>query len=62
MEAAYGAAGWQPDWVDLIECHGAGTPVGDAVELNSLSSLWRGCRGGRANAPSDRSSPSPGIY
>jgi PfaB family protein len=36
MEAAYAAAGWSPDQVDLVECHGTGTPVGDAVELQSL--------------------------
>jgi 3-oxoacyl-(acyl-carrier-protein) synthase/3-hydroxymyristoyl/3-hydroxydecanoyl-(acyl carrier protein) dehydratase len=40
MRAAYESAGWSPAEVDLIECHGAGTPVGDAVELASLRSLW----------------------
>ncbi len=40
MQAAYAAAGWPPDAVDLIECHGAGTPVGDATELRSLCRLW----------------------
>jgi len=42
MTAAYAEAGWLPDGVDLIECHGAGTPVGDAVELNSMIQLWKG--------------------
>jgi 3-oxoacyl-(acyl-carrier-protein) synthase/3-hydroxymyristoyl/3-hydroxydecanoyl-(acyl carrier protein) dehydratase len=46
MRAAYAAAGWSPAEVDYIECHGAGTPVGDAVELASLRSLW-GESGGR---------------
>ncbi|TAJ91585.1 MAG: type I polyketide synthase [Gammaproteobacteria bacterium] len=41
MRAAYAAAGWRPGVVDLIECHGTGTPVGDAVEFNSLRTLWR---------------------
>ena len=41
MRAAYIEAGWKPTDVDLIECHGTGTPVGDAVELSSLKSLWR---------------------
>jgi acyl transferase domain-containing protein/3-hydroxymyristoyl/3-hydroxydecanoyl-(acyl carrier protein) dehydratase len=42
MRAAYAEAGWQPDDVDLIEGHGTGTPRGDAVELESLTELWRG--------------------
>jgi PfaB family protein len=40
MRQAYESAGWSPKDVDLIECHGAGTPVGDAVELQSLRHLW----------------------
>jgi acyl transferase domain-containing protein/3-hydroxymyristoyl/3-hydroxydecanoyl-(acyl carrier protein) dehydratase len=40
MAAAYAAAGWLPEDVDYIECHGAGTPVGDATELASLQTLW----------------------
>lgn len=41
MEAAYKLAGWQPEDVDLIECHATGTPVGDAVEVASLRQLWQ---------------------
>ena len=41
MKAAYRQAGWSPRDVDLIECHGAGTPVGDATELASLRTLWK---------------------
>ncbi len=40
MRAAYQQAGWSPQDVDLIECHATGTPVGDAVELESLQALW----------------------
>ena len=29
MRAAYAEAGWTPADVDLVECHGTGTPVGD---------------------------------
>lgn len=41
MVAAYRSAGWQPEDVDLIECHATGTPVGDAVEFASLTRLWQ---------------------
>ncbi len=40
MRLAYESAGWSPSDVDIIECHGAGTSVGDAVELESLKTLW----------------------
>ncbi len=46
MHKAYELAGWRPEQVDLIECHGTGTPTGDRVELASLQQLWSG-------APSD---------
>ncbi len=42
MRDAYEAAGWSPDDVDLIECHATGTPVGDAVEFESLCRLRDG--------------------
>ena len=40
MINAYQNAGWSPDDIDLIECHGAGTPVGDYTELAGLRTLW----------------------
>ncbi len=40
MRMAYETSGLSPEDMDLIECHGAGTPVGDATELNSLLKLW----------------------
>ena len=40
MRDAYAAAGWLPSDIDLIECHGAGTPVGDSTELKSLCNIW----------------------
>ncbi len=42
MRAAYAQAGWAPHDLDLIECHGTGTPVGDGVEFASLTQLWQG--------------------
>lgn len=41
MHAAYQQAGWRPEDVQLVECHGTGTPKGDAVELESLKNLWK---------------------
>ena len=41
MQQAYAEAQWSPDVIDYIECHGAGTAVGDAMELSSLTQLWR---------------------
>ncbi len=40
LRMAYAQAGWTPQMVDLIECHATGTPVGDAVEFESLARLW----------------------
>jgi len=39
MRAAYASAGWTPGDVELVECHATGTPVGDAVEFESLRAL-----------------------
>lgn len=41
MQSAYTKAGWLPNQVQHIECHGTGTPVGDGVEFNSLNNLWQ---------------------
>ena len=40
MRSAYEHAGWSPRDVDLVECHATGTPIGDAVEFQSLKMLW----------------------
>ena len=47
MRAAYARAGWNPQDVDLIECHATGTPVGDATEFASLRELWGDSAAGR---------------
>ena len=41
MTTAYAQADWKPSDVDLIECHGTGTPVGDRTEIESLVRLWK---------------------
>ena len=40
MQHAYDAAGWSPDDVDLVECHGTGTAAGDGTELRSLATVF----------------------
>ena len=45
MRQAYAQAGWSPRDVQMIECHGAGTPVGDQIELGSLATLWHDVSG-----------------
>ncbi len=41
MRAAYQQSGLKPSDIDLIECHAAGTPVGDGVEFSSMAELWK---------------------
>ncbi|MDY0291606.1 MAG: beta-ketoacyl synthase N-terminal-like domain-containing protein [Desulfuromonadaceae bacterium] len=48
MRAAYAQAGWDPRTVEYIECHATGTPVGDAVEVESLHQLWAQAQSGTA--------------
>lgn len=45
MAAAYRKAGWSPTDVDLVECHATGTPVGDAIEFESLRQTWAAAGG-----------------
>ncbi len=39
MRSAYRQTGWIPGDVELVECHATGTPVGDAVEFESVRTL-----------------------
>jgi phosphopantetheine--protein transferase-like protein len=40
LQRAYEMAGLSPQTVQLIEAHGTGTPVGDAVEIQALSRVF----------------------
>lgn len=39
MEQAYDRAGWSLADIQVMECHGSGTPVGDQVELSSIKMM-----------------------
>jgi acyl transferase domain-containing protein/phosphopantetheinyl transferase len=45
LRRAYAAAGVAPETIGLIEAHGTGTPVGDAVEVQALTRVF-GARDG----------------
>ncbi len=45
IERAYEMAGVSPDTVGLVEAHGTGIPLGDAVEINSLKTCFGPRRG-----------------
>ncbi|MGP0063709.1 MAG: SDR family NAD(P)-dependent oxidoreductase [Isosphaeraceae bacterium] len=44
LRRAYAMAGISPATVELIEAHGTGTRVGDAIELSALEEVFRGAR------------------
>lgn len=45
MRQAYAMSGLDPRDVSLIECHATGTPLGDAVEIQSMSEVFAGRSG-----------------
>ncbi|MEV6559363.1 SDR family NAD(P)-dependent oxidoreductase [Nocardia sp. NPDC051756] len=49
IRAAQRRAGVRPDEVDFVEAHGSGTPLGDAIEIGSLTEVFGGAE--RAAGP-----------
>lgn len=45
MQKAYEISGVSREDISLIECHATGTMVGDAVEIRSMSSVYKGMNG-----------------
>jgi len=41
LEEAYRVSGVTPDTVELVEAHGTGTAVGDGIEVEALSSVYK---------------------
>ena len=42
LRNAYSATGVSPDTIELVEAHGTGTVVGDGVEVDALTEVFRG--------------------
>ena len=40
IRKSYQRAGLSPDDTDYVECHGTGTQVGDAIEVEALSRVF----------------------
>ncbi|UQZ89732.1 hypothetical protein C4J81_11150 [Deltaproteobacteria bacterium Smac51] len=51
LENAYHSAGLSPATVELVEGHGTGTAVGDAVEVEALSRVFRESGRGESGQP-----------
>lgn len=42
MKKAYALSGLSPSDISLVECHATGTPVGDEIEIRSMSRIFKG--------------------
>lgn len=43
MRSAFEQSGWQPQDINLVECHATGTSVGDGTELGSMGQVYGEC-------------------
>ncbi|WP_148313291.1 SDR family NAD(P)-dependent oxidoreductase [Sorangium cellulosum] len=41
LESVYRAGGIDPGTIELVECHGTGTPLGDPIEIEALTRAFR---------------------
>jgi PfaB family protein len=55
MNAAFLQTGLSPSQIDLLECHGTGTPLGDQVELRSTTEVYGESRNSPLNIGSVKS-------
>ncbi len=44
LKEAYRVSGVTPDTVELVEAHGTGTAVGDGIEVEALSQVYKGAK------------------
>ncbi|NNN05017.1 MAG: acyltransferase domain-containing protein, partial [Elusimicrobia bacterium] len=44
LKEAYRVSGVTPDTIELVEAHGTGTAVGDGIEVESLSHVYKGTK------------------
>ncbi|PIU20145.1 MAG: hypothetical protein COT18_03795 [Elusimicrobia bacterium CG08_land_8_20_14_0_20_59_10] len=44
LRNAYSTTGISPDTIELVEAHGTGTTVGDGVEVDALTEVYRGAK------------------
>lgn len=44
MNQAYEISGLKPEDISYIECHATGTSTGDSIEIDSMSTVFEGCK------------------
>lgn len=62
LRAAYAAAGFTPDTIELVEAHGTGTKVGDAVEVAALKKVYGEARAARVGSAGAAAGTRSGVW